>query len=311
MDSTPQPVLPNSTQLEHARKQLVRDLPQQGIGNEAVLEHIRRDICPALNAASQSPNFYGFVTGGVTPVAASADNIVTEFDQNVQVHLPNDTIATEVEDGALNLLCALLNLQPHVWTHKTFTTGATASNVLGLACGRQYVVEQSAQRQSAVDLGAVNVAQFGLLKAMAAAGLEDVQILTTVPHSSLLKAASIVGLGRDAVKVVGQQGASHKFNHSRLEQELSNSRVASIVVISCGDVNTGLFATTGDEMQAIRKLCHEHGAWLHVDGGVFICYGHHVPSLIDCRTVVVEIRSKLLFTLSSLFSLTVHVYNHC
>jgi glutamate/tyrosine decarboxylase-like PLP-dependent enzyme len=270
MDAIPPPVLPSSTQLEHAREQLVRDLPQQGIGTKAALEHIKRDICPALNAASQGPNYYGFVIGGVTPAAALADNIVTEFDQNVHVHLPNETISTEVEDRALRLLCALLDLRPHVWTHKLFTTGATASNVLGLACGRQYVIEQAAQRsRPAVDISTVNVAQIGLLKAIAAAGLEDVQILTTVPHSSLLKAASIVGLGRNAVKLVGQQGASHKFDLSRLEQELSNPKVASIVSISCGDVNTGLFATTGDDMRTIRRLCDDNAAWLHVDGGEF------------------------------------------
>jgi glutamate/tyrosine decarboxylase-like PLP-dependent enzyme len=44
------------------------------------------------------------------------------------------------------------------------------------------------------------------------------------------------------------------------------------VAISCGEVNTGRFATTGiDQMKEIRRLCDEYGAWLHVDGafGIF------------------------------------------
>jgi glutamate/tyrosine decarboxylase-like PLP-dependent enzyme len=263
-------VLPSSPNLEHARQHLLQELDEQGMGNDAALEHIRTDICPALNASSKSPNYYGFVTGGVTPAAKAADNIVTEYDQNLSVHLPNESVATNVEDKALSLLCQLLKLVPADWKHRIFTTGATASNVLGLACGRQYAIEQAAIRlNSDVDLSTVNVAQVGLIKAMTLAGLEDVQILTTVPHSSLQKAASIVGLGRDAVKLLGLQNASHKFDLSRLEHELSNSKVASIVSISCSDVNTGLFATTGDEMEHIRKLCDRYGAWIHVDGGKF------------------------------------------
>jgi glutamate/tyrosine decarboxylase-like PLP-dependent enzyme len=262
-------VLPTSTQLQYARQQLIQQLDEQGIGQDAAIEHIRKDICPALNASSRSPNYYGFVTGGTTPAAAVADNIVTEFDQNLSVHLPNESIATDVEDKALSLLCQLLNFSPSDWKHRTFTTGATASNVLGLACGRQYAIEQAAKRLNPdVDLSKVNVAQVGLFKAMTVAGLQDVQILTTVPHSSLRKAASIVGLGRDALKLLGLKNATHKFDLSLLEHELSCSTMASIVSISCGDVNTGLFATTGDEMKQIRKLCDKYGAWIHVDGGM-------------------------------------------
>lgn len=36
--------------------------------------------------------------------------------------------------------------------------------------------------------------------------------------------------------------------------------------MSCSEVNTGLFATTGEELKAIRALCDQHRAWIHVDG---------------------------------------------
>jgi len=44
------------------------------------------------------------------------------------------------------------------------------------------------------------------------------------------------------------------------------------VVISCGEVNTGHFATAGiQQLQQLRKLCDQYGSWLHVDGafGIF------------------------------------------
>lgn len=92
-----------------------------------------------------------------------------------------------------------------------------------------------------------------------------------MPHASLRKAASVVGLGRDSV--VSLPVSSEEPWRSdvialrdRLELGKQNG-IASIVVISAGEVNTGRFATTGDEMAEIRELADRYGAWVHVDGG--------------------------------------------
>lgn len=263
--TTPRTTLPSLDSLEHARESLVQRLPSTGVGLERTIQHLRDEVVPGLNAASQSPNYYGFVTGGATPAAALADNIVTAYDQNVQVHLPNETVATDVEDRALTLLCELLDLDSARWPHRTFTTGATASNIIGLACAREYIIARAAERTS---LSGVSIGEHGLLAATRLAGIDSIQILTTVPHSSLGKAASLIGLGRAAVKLVGLEVAPHRFSMEKLRKALESPRTASIVAISCAEVNTGRFATSGyDEMQQIRKLCDLHGAWIHVDGG--------------------------------------------
>jgi hypothetical protein len=71
--------------IDAARKSLIHKLPETGLGLETTITHLRQHIAPGLNFASKSPRYYGFVTGGVTPAASVADNIVTEYDQNVQV----------------------------------------------------------------------------------------------------------------------------------------------------------------------------------------------------------------------------------
>ncbi len=81
-------VLPKHEDLEQARNALLSTLPEQGLGVEETVQHLRKDITKGFNLASISPNYYGFVTGGVTEAAGIADNIVTEYDQNVQVSLP-------------------------------------------------------------------------------------------------------------------------------------------------------------------------------------------------------------------------------
>ncbi|KAL1642797.1 hypothetical protein SLS58_005302 [Diplodia intermedia] len=257
------PVLPPPQVLNQARSALVKALPEKGLGYRSASSHLLDDIVPALNANSRSANYYGFVTGGATPAAALADNLVTAYDQNVQVHLPMETVATDVEDQALRLLCQLLELDPGEWPHRTFTTGATASNVLGLACAREHVLRCAASRHSTQT---ISVGELGLAQAMRDAGVDSLQVLTTVPHSSLAKAASIVGIGRAAVKSVGLPDAPHRFDHVKLEAALASDRTASIVAISCSEVNTGRFATNGyADMAELRRLCNKYGAWLHVD----------------------------------------------
>lgn len=224
-----------------------------------VASHITQDIVPALCGQSQSSRYFGFVTGGVLPVAEWADNVVSRMDQNVQVHLPEQTVSTMVENAALEMILSLLRLAESDWKGRTFTTGATASNVLGLACGREAVIEKKG----------ASVGELGLLGACAKAGVSEIQVLTSGGHSSLSKAASIVGLGRASVKELPRSAAQPwKLDLDAVERELSRPGVASIIAVSMGEVNTGGYALDNiDEWKRLRGLADQHAAWIHVDGG--------------------------------------------
>jgi glutamate/tyrosine decarboxylase-like PLP-dependent enzyme len=255
-------VLPSQEALQNARSSLLTSIPTQGIGFEQTQQHLQQDIVPGLNGNSKSSRYYGFVTGGATPIATFADKLAVEEDQNVQVHLPNETVATNVEDAALRMLCELLGFDPSNWPHRTFTTGATASNVVGLACGREYIVAEAAKRAGT----SASIARDGLLEATRAASIHKIQILTTVPHSSLRKAASILGLGHASVIDVSSPSNPQHFSLPALTTALATPNTASIIAISAAEVNTGLFATTGlSELQTLRSLADQHNAWIHVD----------------------------------------------
>lgn len=208
------------------------------------------------------------MTGGTTPAALFADNVVSAYDQNVQVHLPGHSIVTDVEYSALGLLLDLLRLDRSHWHYGTFTTGATASNLLGLACGREFVVRTAAERKG---VKIVSVGESGLVEVMLAAGVSGVQVLSTLPHSSLVKTAGILGIGRANVKSICREDDPLRFDLEKLDMELSRADKVSIIAVSCGEVNTGQFATYADDMLALRLLCDRYGAWLHVDGafGIF------------------------------------------
>ena len=268
--SKPHPTLPAADSLSRARSNLLQALPLTGRDLGPTVSHIIDSIAPGFSGSSLSPNYYGFVTGGSTPAARLADSIVTLYDQNAMVHLPNESIATLVEDRALVMLIELLNLEPEMWPRRSFTTGATSSNILGLACGREWILQKALRKvRKTGEIGEESgVGELGLLEACKEAGIDSIQVLTTMPHSSLRKAASILGLGRASVVDVGLEGNELAFDMSKLERALSQEGRASIIVVSCGEVNTGGFAThSQEEVLQLKGLCEKYGAWLHVDGG--------------------------------------------
>ncbi|KAI0885764.1 PLP-dependent transferase [Annulohypoxylon maeteangense] len=273
--------LPLSSAIHTARTSL-NPLPTTPLGPLPTLNHLTNTIAPALPGHNRSGRYFGFVTGSTLPIAEAADNLATAFDTSVQVHLPEQSIATEVEDVALRLLLRLLHLSPESglekagedagieWEGRTFTTGATASNILGLACGREEVV-----RMRLPDGSEGTVGEVGILGACAEAGVREIRVLTSMGHSSLSKAASVVGLGRRAVKELPYSEAEPwRLDLEAVERELKRAEegVACIVAISAGEVNTGRFATSSlGEMRRLRELADQYKAWIHVDGafGIF------------------------------------------
>ncbi|KAK3327782.1 pyridoxal-dependent decarboxylase [Cercophora scortea] len=244
-------------------------LPPSGLGRDTTITHLLSTIVPGLNGQALSSRYYGFVTGGILSVAEAADNIVSALDQNVQVHLPAHSLSTAVEDTALSMLISLLDLgPPSHWPGRTITTGATASNIMGLACGREAIIASRLGEKSSN----ITIAEDGLLAACHAAGIREFQVLTSMGHSSLSKAASIVGLGHRAVKELAvSEEEPWRLDLDAVERQLAREGVASIIAVSAGEVNTGRFALNALDMPKLRSLADRYGAWIHVDGafGIF------------------------------------------
>lgn len=259
--------LPSQDALRHARSALSSPSSSDFLESHDpadTISHITRDILPALTGQARSSRYLGFVIGGILPIAEWADNVASSVDQNAMVHLPGQSASTHVELAALEMMLRVLRLESGEWRGRTLTTGATGSNILGLACAREHIIASRA--------GGVSVGEVGLLKACRLAGVEGVQVLTSQGHSSVAKAASVLGLGREAMKEVSVGGETPwKLDLEALEKELQTPGMVSIIAVGVGEVNTGRYTVAGiEEWKKLRALADRYGAWIHADGGKHI-----------------------------------------
>lgn len=221
-------------------------LTESGIEFESLIEIFSKQVVPNLST-SIGPRYWGFVTGGATPVATFADWLVSTYDQNVSKG--DGSIATSIERQAIRWLTELFDLPASF--DGLFTTGATAANYLGAVIARQFAGHQQG----------INVAEDG------AFGLE-VEVFCATPHASMIKALGLAGLGRNQITRVATQVGNEATDIAALESALATSNAKGKIVIASAATVTG---TNFDDLMQIRRLCDKHQAWLHVDAafGIF------------------------------------------
>ncbi|MET7684857.1 pyridoxal-dependent decarboxylase [Streptomyces sp. NPDC005423] len=235
-------------------------LPVEGVGGAEALARFAERWAPGLSG-SAGPRYLGFVTGGATPASVAGDWLTSVYDQNAS--------------GAAGSWAAALERETVAWLRElfglgeahsgAFVTGATVSNTVGLAVAREWLGER---------LG-VDVSRDGV------AALGPVDVLSGSPHSSIGKALSVLGLGRDRLRSVPVlAGNREAVDVAALDSALTalDGRPA-IVVANAGTVNTVDF----DELRAIAALRERHDFWLHVDAafGGFAALSPAYAELVD------------------------------
>ncbi|MCX4962705.1 pyridoxal phosphate-dependent decarboxylase family protein [Streptomyces virginiae] len=233
-------------------------LPEHATGTDAALAAFRDRWEPRLSA-SAGPRYLGFVTGGATPAALAGDWLTAVHDQNSNSAL--DGGGQDLERETVGWLRDLFGLSA---AHSgTFVSGATMSNTTGLAIAREWLGER---------LG-VSPAEDG------AAALGPVRVLSGAPHSSIAKALSVLGLGRNSLVRVPTLQGREAVDPAALERALADTPGPAVVVANAGTVNTVDF----DDLRAIRALRERHDFWLHTDAafGAFAALSPEHAHLVD------------------------------
>jgi len=221
-----------------ARLAALGTLPQ-GPCHPAEVLALLDEIGSPATVATPGGRYFGFVIGGTLPAALAANWLAGAWDQNAALYVMSP-VAAKLEEIVLAWLIDLMELPSTCGAG--FVTGTTMANFSALAAVRTALLKRAGW----------NVEEDGLF------GAPPIKVVVGAEvHVSVLKALSMLGLGRSRVITVSADG------QGRMRPDaLPALDDRTIVCIQAGNVNTGAFDPAGD----ICSRAHEAGAWVHVDG---------------------------------------------
>jgi len=203
-----------------------------------VMDELDRFGSPAT-VASSGNRYFGFVIGGALPAPLGANLLAGVWDQNAGIEVASP-VSSYIETVCRKWLVDLLHLPTE--TEVGFVTGATMANFTGLAAARHALLARAGW----------DVENDGLFHAPLIRVIVGEEV-----HVSLLKALSMLGLGKNRVTrvPVDSQGRMRANAVPRYDEP-------TLICTQAGNVNTGAF----DPIEEICEAASSAHAWVHVDG---------------------------------------------
>jgi len=223
--------LSNLTAFEH-------ELQEESIGAIDVIAQLNDYGSPAT-VSQIGGRYFGFVNGSSVPTGMAAKQLATFWDQNsgMQVISP---IASKLETVVQGWLRKLFNLPAS--TVAGFVSGTSSANLCGLAAARYRLLKR--QGWDINNQGLNNAPPLRIVTGKHA-------------HSTILKAISILGFGKDNIEWVDVDDQGRLVVDAIPELDSK-----TILILQAGNVNSGAF----DPLDAACTKANDANAWVHVDG---------------------------------------------
>ena len=208
------------------------------------------------------PRMFGYVQSSGSFAGAIADLLASAINQNV-TSWRSAPAATTIEHQVIEWLKTMVGFDPK--GEGVLLSGGSFANFAGLATALRASTD--------IDLNQRGVAALP----------GRARIYTSeMTHMSMPKAASMLGLGKDAIVRIPVD-ADLRMNAEALRQQIQSDRAAGFhpvcAVATAGDVNTGAI----DPLDAIADVCEHARLWLHVDGsyGALAAQSPHVTGAMS------------------------------
>lgn len=254
-DLPSRPIFP-ATSGEELRARLEGDVPEEGTPFAGLLDVVR-DVVLAGSRHNGHPRFFGYIASPATAATALADLVASALNANV-TSWRSAPAPVELERRTVDWVRQVLGMP--AGTEGLFVGGGSTANLAGLAAARD---AKAPAQVSAEGVGA--------------AGRPMRLYLSAEAHHSIVKAAGLLGLGRDNARVVPVDG-SLRMDAGALAAMVAADRDAGAlpfcVVATVGTTGTGAV----DPIDAIADVAREHGLWLHVDAS-YGGFGMLAPAL--------------------------------
>ena len=230
------------------------ELSVDGVPLDKLIAECRRVM--DLSRHNGHPRFFGYVASPSTPIGAYADLIASALNANITCWRSGPA-GTEIERMVVQWLGSLIRYDEHA--KGLLTSGGSMANMIALLIASRRKAGAEISRRGLWNTG----------PPMTIYASEEV-------HMSVAKAADILGLGRDHVRVIAcdeRQRMRVDSLRKTIEADLREGLRPCCVVGSAGTVNTGVVDPLGE----IASVAREFDLWFHVDGA----YG--APGVLDQR----------------------------
>lgn len=222
-------------------------LPQSGQEPGAILQAWREQVLPHA-AHLGSPRYFGFVNGSGTMISVFAEALAAAVNMNAGGWKAGPA-ATEIERRTIAWIAELIHYPAN--------------------CGGLFLGGGTIANFSALLTALRNTAPYD----MAAEGLQSAQrkgkfclyMSDHEGHISIVKAADMLNLGRDAIRRVPSQEDLRMDTaalEAMIDEDLKAGYIPFCVVAQVGSINVGVV----DPLEDIARICAARGLWFHADG---------------------------------------------
>jgi aromatic-L-amino-acid/L-tryptophan decarboxylase len=270
------PVMP-SVSPGDVRRLLPAIPPEHGERLEVIFEDFQRLILPGITHWNH-PRFFAYfgITGSAPGILAEL--LIAALNVNAMLWRTSPA-ATELEEVACDWLRQAVGLPASF--SGTINDTASSSSLYALAAAREAVPGLDARRRG---IGSVRLRLY----------------TSEESHSSIEKAAIVLGIGRENVVKIPTDLA-FRMDTEELRKAIEEDRTAGMVPFAVVATVGTTSVTAVDPVPAIAAICEKEKLWLHVDaayGGAAAVLESHRWVLAGCEAAdsVVVNPHKWLFT---------------
>ena len=255
--------------VKEIQAEVVRDVPDEGLEDSEVMEYLRNLVFSG-SMYTGHPGFMAYISGSGTATGAVADLVAAAVNQNV---------------GGWRLGPGATELELHLtaWFAKLFGLPDSAGGLVTSGGSMANFVALKVARDRALGLE---------VRALGVGGLRLTAYTSSDVHFATTRAADMLGLGSDSVRLIPMDDA-FRVDVAAMSERIQKDRAAGFhpfaVIASAGTTATGAI----DPMPEIAKLCRDEQLWMHVDAA----YGGPAVLAEDLRPLMagIELADSIVF----------------